>query len=99
MINNKSIKSFIDADHTYVHLFVVFRNKLSRSLLNDIGSGFIEFYNFVVALDSFSDNEIRGKLEFENSGVDRYNKIYMKLCEFYTPLNQEFIQKYTPPNQ
>lgn len=96
VINNNSIKSFIRADHTYVHLFVVFRDKLARNLLNDIGSGFIEFYNFVVAVDTFSDDEIRGSLVFENSGVDGYNKIYMKLSEFYTPLNQEFVEKYTP---
>ena len=93
-LNNKSIQSFIEADHTYIHLFVVFRNKLSRSLMNNIGSGFIEFYNFMVACDIFADNEIRGTLKTDSKEVELYNKIYMQLTEFYQPLNQEFIQKY-----
>ena len=95
-LNNKSIQSFVEADHTYIHLFVVFRNKLSRSLINNIGSGFIEFYNFMVACDIFADNEIRGTLKTDLKEVELYNKIYMQLTEFYQPLNQEFIQKYFP---
>lgn len=95
-LNNKSIQSFVEADHTYIHLFVVFRNKLSRSLINNIGSGFIEFYNFMVACDIFADNEIRGTLKTDLKEVELYNKIYMQLTEFYQPLNQDFIQKYFP---
>lgn len=93
-LDNKSIQSFLEADHTYIHLFVVFKNRLSRSLLNDIGSGFIEFYNFVVACDIFADNEIRGTLKTDAREVGLYNKIYMQLSEFYQPLNQEFKQQY-----
>ena len=96
-LNNKSIQSFLEADHTYIHLFVVFRNKLSRSLIYNIGSGFIEFYNFMVACDIFADNEIRGTLKTDSKEVELYNKIYMQLTEFYQPLNQEFKQQYFPP--
>lgn len=71
-LNNKSIQSFLEADHTYIHLFVVFRNKLSRSLINNIGSGFIEFYNFMVACDIFADNEIRGTLKTDSKEVELY---------------------------
>ncbi|MDR1896843.1 MAG: hypothetical protein LBR10_08640 [Prevotellaceae bacterium] len=93
-LNNKSIQSFMEADHAYIHLFVVFREKLSRSLINNIGSGFIEFYNFIVACDIFADNEIRGTLKTGTREVEYYNKIYMQLTEFYQPLNQEFKQRY-----
>lgn len=93
-LSNASIKSFLDADHSYIHLFVVFRNKLSRSIINDIGSGFIEFYRFVVACDIFADNEIRGTLVTDSAEVEHYNKIYMQLTEFYQPINQEFRDKY-----
>ena len=95
-LNTKSIQSFLEADRTYMHLFVVFRNKLSRSLINNIGSGFIEFYNFMVACDIFADNEIRGTLKIDAKEVEYYNKIYMQLTEFYQPLNQEFRQQYFP---
>jgi len=95
-LNNKSIQSFLEADHTYIHLFVVFRDNLSRSLLNNIGSGFIEFYNFIVACDIFADNEIRGTLKTDSKEVELYNKYYMQLTEFYQPLNQEFRQRYFP---
>lgn len=93
-LNTKSIQSFIESDHTYVHIFVVFRDKLSRNIINDIGSGFIEFYDFVVACDIFADNEIRGTLKTDIKEVERYNKLYMKLTEYYQPLNQEFAQLY-----
>lgn len=93
-LNTKSIQSFIEADHAYIHLFVVFKEKLSRSIINNIGSGFIEFYNFVVACDIFEDDEIRGTLGFEKDKVDFYHKTYMRLSEFYTPLNQEFVNKH-----
>ena len=99
-LNNSSIQSFLEADHTYIHLFVVFKNKLSRSLINNIGSGFIEFYNFMVACDIFADNKIRGTLKTDTKEVELYNKIYMKLTEFYQPLNQEFKQQhFTSPTQ
>jgi hypothetical protein len=93
-LNTKSIQSFIEADHTYIHLFVVFRDKLSRNVINAIGSGFIEFYNFIVACDEFADNEIRGTLKTDSKQVEHYNKLYMKLTEYYQPLNQEFKQQY-----
>jgi hypothetical protein len=95
-LNNKSIQSFLEADHTYIHLFVVYRNNLSRAVINDIGSGFIEFYNFMVACDIFSDKEIRGTLKTDSTEVKHYHKIYMQLNEFFEPLNQEFWHKYFP---
>mgnify|MGYP007121852910 CR=1 FL=1 len=93
-LNNNSINSFIDADHTYIHLFVVFRERLTRSLTNDIGSGYIDFDRYAVACDVFSDNEIRGTLKFDPKEVDRYYKNFMRLSEYYIPLNQEFKDKY-----
>jgi hypothetical protein len=93
---NKSIQSFFVANHTYIHLFVVYRSKLLKSLIQDIGSGFIEFYNFMVACDIFSDNEIRGTLKTDSKEIEHYKKIYMQLTEFYEPLNQEFVCKYFP---
>lgn len=95
-LNTKSIQSFIEADHTYIHLFVVFRDKLSINIINDIGSGFIEFYNYMVACDIFANNEIRGTLKTDVKEVERYNKLYMKLMEYYQPLNQDFKQRYFP---
>ena len=91
---NNSINSFIEADHTYIHLFVVFREKLTRSLINDIGSGYIDFDRYAVACDVFSDTEIRGTLKFDSKEVDRYYKNFMRLSEYYMPLNQDFIDKY-----
>lgn len=91
---NNSINSFIKTDHTYIHLFVVFRENLTRSLINDIGSGYIDFDRYAVACDVFSDNEIRGTLKFDAREVDRYYKNFMRLGEYYVPLNQEFINKY-----
>ncbi|MEY8236757.1 hypothetical protein AALA36_13675 [Lachnospiraceae bacterium 66-29] len=93
-LNNNSINSFIEADHTYIHLFVVFRERLTRSLTNDIGSGYIDFDRYAVACDVFSDNEIRGTLKFDPKEVDRYYKNFMRLSEYYIPLNQEFKDKY-----
>jgi len=93
-LDTKSIQSFIAADHTYIHLFVVFYDKLPRSIVNDIGSGFIDFHGFAIACDIFSDNEIRGFLKFEAKEVERYNRIYMRLNEYYQPLNDAFVRKY-----
>lgn len=93
-LNTKSIQSFLEADHTYIHLFVVFRDVLSRNLINDIGSGFIEFFGFIVACDIFADNIFRGILRPDPKEVERYNKLYMKLTEHYVPLNQEFKKLY-----
>lgn len=91
---NKSIQSFIEADHSYIHLFVCLKNKLSRSVVNNIGSGFIEFYGFMVACDIFADNEIRGTIKADSAEVELYHKIYMQLTEYYQPLNQEFVQQH-----
>lgn len=91
---NNSINSFIKADHTYIHLFVVFYEKLTRSLINDIGSGYIDFDKYAIACDVFSDTEIRGTLKFDAREIDRYYKNFMRLSEYYMPLNQEFIEKY-----
>ncbi len=93
-LDNNSISSFIAADHTYIHLFVVFREKLTRSLANDIGGGYIDFDKYAVACDVFSDTEIRGTLKFEAKEIERYYKNFMRLSEYYMPLNQEFIDKY-----
>ena len=91
---NNSINSFIKADHTYIHLFVVFYEKLTRSLINDIGSGYIDFDKYAIACDVFADAEIRGTLKFDTKEIDRYYKNFMRLSEYYMPLNQEFIDKY-----
>lgn len=93
-LNNKSIQSFIEADHTYIHLFVVFKNKLSRGMLGNIAGGFIEFYNFVAACDIFQDQEIRGTIKYDKKEVELYNKIYMQLTQYYMPLNDDFKHKY-----
>lgn len=93
-LNTKSIQSFIEADHTYIHLFVVFLDDLSRNVINDIGSGYIDFAKFAVACDVFSDNEIRGYLKTDTVEVDRYYKNYMRLSEYYHPINKEFIANY-----
>ena len=93
-LNTKSIQSFIEADHTYIHLFVVFLDDLSRNVINDIGSGYIDFAKFAVACDVFSDNEIRGYLKTDTVEVDRYYKNYMRLSEYYHPINKEFIDNY-----
>jgi len=93
-LKNKSIQSFIEADHTYIHLFVAFYDKLPGSIINDIGSGFIDFHRFAIACDIFSDNEIRGTLKFESAEVERYNRIYMRLNEYYQPLNRDFVKQY-----
>lgn len=93
-LNNNSINSFIKADHTYIHLFVVFRHKLTRSLINDIGSGYIDFGKYAVACDVFSSNEIRGTLKFDAKEIEFYYNNFMKLSEYYLPLNQDFIETY-----
>lgn len=89
-LNTKSIQSFIEEDRTYLHLFVVFFNDLPRNIVNDIGSGYIDFAKFAVACDVFSDNEIRGYLKTDAVEVDRYYKNFMKLTGYYHPLNKEF---------
>lgn len=93
-LDTKSIKSFIDADRTYIHLFVVFLDDLPRNIINDIGSGYIDFEKFVVACDVFSDNEIRGFIKTDSVEIERYYKTFMKLSEYYHPINTEFINKY-----
>lgn len=93
-LNTKSIQSFIEADHTYIHLFVVFLDDLPRNVINDIGSGYIDFAKFAVACDVFSDNEIRGYLKTDTVEIDRYYKNYMRLSEYYHPINKEFINEY-----
>lgn len=89
-LNTKSIQSFIEEDRTYLHLFVVFFDDLPRNIVNDIGSGYIDFAKFAVACDVFSDNEIRGYLKTDAVEVDRYYKNFMKLTGYYHPLNKEF---------
>ena len=98
-LNNRSIQSFIGADHTYIHLFVIFQEQLPSNIINDIGSGFIDFYGYAVACDIFSDNEIRGYLKFEPAEIERFNRIYMRLNQFYRPLNQDFSRQYLVNNQ
>lgn len=93
-LNTKSIQSFIEEDRTYLHLFVVFFDDLPRNIVNDIGSGYIDFAKFSVACDVFSDNEIRGYLKTDAVEVDRYYKNFMKLTGYYHPLNKEFEKKY-----
>lgn len=92
-LNTKSIQSFIEEDRTYLHLFVVFFDDLPRNIVNDIGSGYIDFAKFAVACDVFSDNEIRGYLKTDAVEVDRYYKNFMKLTGYYHPLNKEFEKK------
>lgn len=93
-LNTKSIQSFIEADHTYIHLFAVFFDDLPRNMINDIGSGYIDFAKLAVACDVFSDNEIRGFLKTDTIEIDRYYKNFMRLSEYYHPINKEFIAKY-----
>ena len=93
-LNTKSIKSFFAADRAYIHLFVVFVEKLTRNQINDIPSGFIVFDNFAVACDIFSDNEIRGTLKFDEKEIEFYNKTYMRLNEYFLPINKEFIDNF-----
>ena len=93
-LNTKSIQSFIEADRTYIHLFVVFLDDLPRNIINDIGSGYIDFSKFAVACDVFSDNEIRGFLKTDTIEIDRYYKNFMRLSEYYYPINNTFIKEY-----
>ena len=93
-LSNNSIRSFIESDRTYIHLFVVFKEALTRSLINDIGSGYIDFDSYAVACDVFSDKEIRGTLKFDKREIDRYYNNFMRLSEHYLPLNQNFIDTY-----
>lgn len=91
-LNNPSIKKFVESDHSYVHLYVVMRDKLPQALITDIASGFIEFYDFAVACDVFANKEIRGTLKFESKEIEMYNMIYMKLLEYSEALNKEFYK-------
>jgi hypothetical protein len=93
-LNNKSIQSFINSDRRFIHPYAVFYEDLPRNVINDIGSGFIVFEKEVVACDIFSDNEIRGYLKFEDSEIDRYNRIFMRVTEFIRPINDEFKNNY-----
>ena len=95
-LNTASIRSFIQADHAYIHLFVVLIESLARNQLNDIASGFIVFDDFAVACDIFSDNEIRGTLKFDDREIEFYNKTYMRLNEYLHPINKEFLELYFP---
>lgn len=93
-LDKKSIKSFIEADETYMHLFVVFREDLSDNMQNSIGSGYIDFEDGITVCDEFSRKEIRGKLIMNKGDVEAYHTTFMSLSQYYRPINKEFIQKY-----
>lgn len=93
-LNIAPIKKFIEMENIYLHLFVVFKEKLPESILRDIGSGFIAFDKFAIACDVFFDKEIRGSIIFDKGNIERYNRIFMTLDNYIEPLNKEFVKKY-----
>lgn len=93
-LNIPPIKKFIDMENMYLHLFVVFKEKLPESILCDIGSGFVAFDKFAIACDVFFDNEIRGSIIFDKGNIERYNRIFMTLDNYIVPINKEFVEKY-----
>lgn len=93
-LNIAPINTFIDMENTYLHLFVVFKEKLPEAILRDIGGGFVAFDKFAIACDIFFDNEIRGSIIFDKGNIERYNRIFMTLDNYIEPLNKEFVKKY-----
>lgn len=93
-LNVPPIKKFIDMENMYLHLFVVFKEKLPESILCDIGSGFVAFDKFAIACDVFFDNEIRGSIIFDKGNIERYNRIFMTLDNYIEPINKKFVEKY-----
>lgn len=70
--------------------YYAYESQIPKSLLREIGNGFLAFDDFVVAKDVFSDKEIRGIIETESLAF--YNKIFTKLRQYTKPLDLSYYK-------
>ena len=92
----------IDKRNDYFKTYIVVEEELISNkphLLTDIGSGFLAFDDFAVAVDVFEDSFIRGTLALDSGSIDRYNRIFTNLRDFAHPLDRKFVSKFNCTEQ
>jgi hypothetical protein len=78
----------------YLKTYIIFKEDITKSkpnLLTDIGSGFLAFDDYAIAIDVFEDSEIRGMLSLDDETIDRYNRIFTNLRDFLKPLDTALL--------
>lgn len=88
----------ISKRNDYLKLYIINEEELQTkrpTLLKDIGSGFLAFSDFAVAIDVFEDKYIRGILSLDEGTIDRYSRIFTNLRDFARPLDELFLNSIT----
>lgn len=97
MLSTPAVIKQINKRNDYLKVYIVIEEKLRSkkpNLLTDVGSGFLAFDDFAIAIDVFEDSYIRGILSLDIETIDRFNRIFTNLRDFASPLDMEFITEH-----